>query len=88
MTEGLIPKREWNELVKEVRSLSNMEVGNGLGFRKGAKYLLTLTSSGRSTAILTFIFEGKLVEPDTNVCGSLRLVDPITITNMEYFTVD
>lgn len=80
LTEGLIPKKEWNELVKEVRTLANMEVGRGLAFRKGAKYLLTLTE--RPTPKLTFSLSGLLTEVATNVCDSLRLIDPITITNI------
>ncbi len=80
LSEGLIPKKEWNELVKEVRALSNMEVGRGLGYRKGAKYLLTLTAS--PTPKLTFSKQGSLVEIASNVCDSLLLVEAITIVNV------
>ncbi len=80
LVQGLIPKEDWNELIKEVRTLANMEVGRGLAFRKGAKYLLTLTE--RPIPKLTFKKEGKLVEIETNICDSLRLIDPIRITNI------
>lgn len=80
LTEGRIPKKEWNALVQQVRALANMEVGPGLGFRKGVKYLLTLTAL--PTHKFTLLKQGKLVETAENVAGRLYLVEPVTIINI------
>jgi hypothetical protein len=80
-SEGLIPGRNYNNLVEVVKQIQNMSVAGGLELTKGANGW-NLSFVRVPLTILTFGVQGLLVENAQNVAKKLRLIKPLTIIDI------